>query len=169
MRKLTVSDLGGLQEALRKAASRSGESRELHRLHQVMLVALGNSCYQVAHWFGEDPRTLERWVRRFERSGAVALRNGARSGRPGRLSADLGKTLRQLVAGYPKQKWNGRVLQDQLETRFGLTLSLRQCQRLLRQLYARQSRPSRRGRDAAGLLAFAAAGLHVAAQIEPGM
>ncbi|MGQ0650837.1 MAG: helix-turn-helix domain-containing protein [Betaproteobacteria bacterium] len=169
MRKLTISDLGGLQEALRKAASRSGESRELHRLHQVMLVALGNSCYRVARWFGEDPRTVERWVQRFEKSGALALRNGSRSGRPPLLAADLTRSLPQLVAAYPKGKWSGRLLKEQLERRFGVALSLRQCQRLLRQIYALSGRPSGRSRNAAGLVALAAAVQLFVAPIELGM
>jgi transposase len=141
MRRLTISDVRGLKAALREAALRTSETRFLHRMHAVLLVALGNSCYRVAKWFGEDPRTVERWVRRFENSGAAALRNDHKSGRPARLGPQLAATLSELLVrsprdiGYPTARWSGRLLRLHLQQRLGIALSLRQCQRILRQLH----------------------------------
>jgi transposase len=146
MHKLTVSDVRGLKAALHQAVLRTSETRFLHRMHAVLLVALGNSCYRVAKWFGEDPRTVERWVRRFEESGAAALRNEHKSGRPARLGPQLAETLSELVAnsprdvGYALARWSGRLLKAHLQQRLGIALSVRQCQRLLRQL-PRPARP----------------------------
>lgn len=135
MRRLSVSDVRGLKATLQEVALKTPECRHLHRLHQVLLIALGNSCYQVAKWFGEDPRTVERWVRRYESSGGAALRDGYRTGRPPRLTPLRSASLAGLlVARYPRSAWSGRLLKTQLEERLGIVLSLRHCQRLLRRI-----------------------------------
>ena len=83
MRRLTISEpeliVLGLQDEIR----RSEESRYDHRLHGVLLVAQGMSCPQVADLLGDAPRTVEYWVRRFEKAG---LTEGERAGRPPRLN-----------------------------------------------------------------------------------
>jgi transposase len=52
----------------------------------VLLVAHGMTCPEAAALFGDAPRTVEYWIRGFEQKGLAALREGERSGRPGRLS-----------------------------------------------------------------------------------
>ncbi|HSL04842.1 MAG TPA: helix-turn-helix domain-containing protein, partial [Nitrospiraceae bacterium] len=58
----------------------------------------GHSCQQVADLLGEDRRTVQRWVTRFETHGLTGLRDGTRSGRPATLNttqwAALGRDLR---------------------------------------------------------------------------
>jgi transposase len=106
----------------------------------VLLVAQGRTKQEVALWHGIDPSSVARWVRRFNQYGLDALRDGRRSGRPGRLdseqlqalSADLKKHPR--VFRYAQASWNGFLLATHLENRYGVNLSVRQCQRLLRQL-----------------------------------
>ena len=59
----------------------------------------GQRCQQVAELFGEDRRTVQRWVTRFETHGLTGLRDGERSGRPATLNAKqwaaLGRDLRR--------------------------------------------------------------------------
>lgn len=47
MRQLQISDAAIMTLALQDEINRSEESRYDHRLHGVLLVAQGNSCYQV--------------------------------------------------------------------------------------------------------------------------
>ena len=50
MRKLTISDKEVMGLAVQQEITRSEESRYDHRLHGILLVSRGLSCYQVADW-----------------------------------------------------------------------------------------------------------------------
>src|SRR3970040_964015 len=93
MRALTIADSATIILGLQDEIRRSEESRYDHRLHGVLLVAQGMTCPQVAALLGDAPRSVEYWVRRFEQSGLAGLREGERSGRPGRLNE---KQLREI-------------------------------------------------------------------------
>jgi transposase len=66
VRKMEIKNPEVMSIAIRQEIERSDESRYDHRLHGVLLVANGQSCREVALLFGEDPRTVQRWVKRFE-------------------------------------------------------------------------------------------------------
>jgi transposase len=87
MRKLEIADPEIMRIAIQQEIVRSDESRYDHRLHGLLLVAGGQSCQQVAETFGENPRTVQRWVKRFEEHGLDGLREGERPGRPATLDA----------------------------------------------------------------------------------
>lgn len=87
MRRLKIQDAEVMRIAIRQEIERTDESRYDHRLHGVLLVANGQSCGEVAGLFGEDLRTVQRWVRRFEGRGFDGLREGERPGRPRLLDA----------------------------------------------------------------------------------
>jgi len=87
MRKLEIADPEVMRIAIQQEIARSGESRYDHRLHGLLLVTGGQSCQQVAELFGEDRRTVQRWVKRFESHGLEGVREGERSGRPATLDA----------------------------------------------------------------------------------
>lgn len=138
MRKLQPAGSGTLLTALATAVRGSRELRYVHRLHAVLLVSRGRSCYEVGHWFAEDPRTVERWVRAFELAGPDGLVERPRRGRPAHLTPMQQDQLRRELAigptgaGYPHRRWTGKLLARHLECRYGVCLSLRHCQRLLR-------------------------------------
>jgi len=69
MRKLEIADPEVMRIAIQQEIARSDESRYDHRLHGLLLVTGGQSCQQVAELFGEDRRTVQRWVGRFETHG----------------------------------------------------------------------------------------------------
>jgi transposase len=147
MRKLVIADAEVMLLAIQEEIARSAESRYDHRLHGVLLVSQGLSASQVAEWFGEDPRTVARWVHRFETRGFAALHEGERPGRPPRLTprqvAAVDRVLRQAprTLGYPQTLWDGKLLAHHVAARFGVSLGVRQCQRLFHQLGFRQRKP----------------------------
>src|SRR6266566_5515672 len=114
MKPLTIAEsetiILGLQDEIR----RSEESRYDHRLHGVLLVAHGMTCPEAAALLGDAPRTVEYWVRGFEQKGLAALREGERSGRPGRLSEKhlraINAALRQMPGelGLGGNVWTAR-------------------------------------------------------------
>ena len=133
--------------SLRQEIRRSEESRYDHRLHGVLLVAEGMSCPEAARLLGQAPRTVEYWVRAFERDGLGGLRERRRPGRPSLLTPrqleQVSLTLQHPPeeAGLDSSVWDGRTLATLLESRFSVTLGIRQCQRLLRKLGFRSLKP----------------------------
>lgn len=138
MHRLQLPDSESLRATLSAYVKRSRELRLVHRLHAVLLVSLGRSCYEVARWFGQDPRSVERWVHAFVDAGAPGLRDHDRCGRPARLSRQQRLQLEPeleaapAACGYAHPCWSGKLLVRHLESHYGVTLSLRGCQRLLK-------------------------------------
>ena len=147
MRKLQISDSEIMSIAIQEEIVRSQESRYDHRLHGLLLVAHGLSCYHVAEWLGQDPRTVQRWVHRFERNGFVGLQEGQRTGRPRRLTneqlSDVNLDLRTHPRdlGYEQNLWDGKLLAHHLAKLYGVELSVRQCQRIFGRLGFRRREP----------------------------
>ena len=147
MKKLEIADADVMRIAIQDEIQRSDESRYDHRLHGLLLVTGGHSCRQVAQLFSEDPRTVQRWVRTFEEKGFDGLRDGERSGRPRRLSADQWASLEEDLRGRPDEfgldshLWDGKLLSEHLRRGYGVKLGVRQCQRLFRQMGFRFRKP----------------------------
>ena len=145
VRKLLLGHAEELRGLIRASGRCTAAQRLDHKLHCALLVAEGRSCYEVARWFGESPRTIERWTVAFSRGGNHGLQPQGRKGRPARLSASaLTGLLRDLSAspgefGYGSRVWNPKLLLQHLATRYQVSLSLRQCQRTWRRLLALRS------------------------------
>jgi transposase len=147
MRKLEIANPDVMRIAIQQEIARSNESRYDQRLHGLLLVTSGHSCQQVAELFGADRRTVQRWVTRFESHGLEGLRDGERPGRPTTLDAKqwatLGRDLRREPQkfGHAGQLWDGKLLAAHLRLRYGVTLGVRQCQRIVSQLGFRLRKP----------------------------
>jgi transposase len=147
MRKLAIGAAAVMQVAIRQAINRSEESRYHHRLHGLLLVASGRSCTEVGQLFGQEATTVQRWVHRFEQSGFAGLREGDRPGRPTsldkrqwtRLARDLRRDPRRL--GHAQPLWDGPLLAAHLRRHYGVSLGVRQCQRIFTQLGFRLRKP----------------------------
>lgn len=140
MRKIQIEGAETVRTAIQEEVGRSEESRYDHRLHGLLLLAAGHSCRDVAGLFGEDDTTVQRWVRRFEQGGLRALRERKRPGRPRTLSVGQWEALQADLLKSPQEHglsatlWDGPSLAKHVTLRFGLELSVRQCQRIFRQL-----------------------------------
>jgi transposase len=138
MRPITLSFPEHSRAVLQQEINRHQDARYDHRLHCVLLVGSGMSCEHVAGLFGDSPRTLVNWVRRFEHHGLAGLAEGDHSGRPARLSAEQLEEVRGLVrqppaaAGLEVNLWDGKSLSACVQQRYGVALGVRQCQRLFR-------------------------------------
>ena len=147
MRKLEIADSEIMRIAIQQEIARSDESRYDHRLHGLLLLTGGQSCQQIADLFGEDRRTVQRWVKRFEEHGLDGMRDGERSGRPACLDAKqwaaLGRDLRRSAAdfGHVGHLWDGKLLSAHLVQRYQVVLGVRQCQRIFRQMGFRLRKP----------------------------
>lgn len=144
---MELSGKGLLLRALQEARQRSADARFLHRLHCVLLVEQGRSTQEVAQWYAAAPSSVARWVRQFNESGLEGLREGRKSGRPGKLGSEHLQALREdlqqppTAFGHGQAAWDGKLLATHLAARYEVRLSVRQCQRLLRQLLPPHLRP----------------------------
>ena len=142
MRRLVLGHAEEIRGLIRASGRCSAAQRLDHKLHCALLVAEGRSCYEVARWFGESPRTIERWTLAFSSGGGRGLEPQGRKGRPARVSASaVAGLLRDLSAspvefGYSARVWNPKLLLQHLATRYRVSLSLRQCQRTWQRLQA---------------------------------
>lgn len=139
LRKLTLSNAYWIRVVIRASIRTNCEPHFLHRLHCLLLIAEGRSCYEVARWFGENPRTMERWVHVLELHGIEGLHEHHTGGRPTKLTGEQGQRVAldllkaPRVHGYPEREWSGKLLTQHIEGSYGVKLSVRQCQRVLHQ------------------------------------
>ena len=147
MRKLEIAESEVMRIAIQQEIARSDESRYDHRLHGLLLITGGQTCQQVADLFGEDRRTVQRWVKRFESHGLEGMREGERSGRPATMDAKqwaaLGRDLRRSPQdfGHSGHLWDGKMLSEHLRKRYDIALGVRQCQRIFGQMGFRLRKP----------------------------
>lgn len=147
MKKLTIKDAPTIVLGLQDEIRRTEDSRYDHRLHGVLLVAQGLSCLQVSRLLGDGPRTVQYWVNSFEKRGLAGLTEGQRSGRPSRLDEEhmqtLGEALRKAPhdMGLSGNMWDGKTLSEFIKKEFNVTLGVRRCQYLFRDLGFRLRKP----------------------------
>jgi len=147
MRTLQVADAEIMQVALQEEILRSAEARYDHRLHGVLLVSRGLTCYEVAEHLGQNPVTVQRWVKRFNADGFAGLLEGERPGRPSRISPEQWLELEQVLRrsprllGYGQNLWDGKLLSHHLRELYNLQLEVRQCQRIFGKMSFRRRKP----------------------------
>ena len=140
MDELSLSSANWIREVIHASVKTSCEPHFLHRLHCVLLVAEGCSCYEVARWLGNDPPTIERWVHALDQHGIEGLREHHAGGRPTKLDHDhlqrLALDLRSppRLCGYPVRIRSGKLLSQHIEGRYGVKLTASECQRIIRRL-----------------------------------
>lgn len=147
MRKLKIQDNKIMQIALQQEITRSEDARYNHRLHGVLLVSKGHSCYDVGSLFGQNATTVQRWVNDFNKKGFAGLYDKEREGRPSSLNAaqwkKLDKDLRKhpSVFKYEQNLWDGKLLSHHLSRYYGVLIGVRQCQRIFHKLGFRRRKP----------------------------
>lgn len=136
-----------LKQVLRREIRRNDDARYDHRLHAVLLTLDDCSPYEVARLLGDAPRSVYNWIAQFRRDGLEGLRDEQRPGRNRRLTdkqlQTLGKDLLRPPTewDYGQPIWDGPLLSYHVKESFGVSLGVRQCQRLFGRLGMRLLRP----------------------------
>lgn len=147
MQRLQIADAKLMEMALKNEILRSEEARYDHRLHGVLLVCQGYSCYDVGQMFGHHSTTIQRWVKSFEMHGFSGLEDQPKAGRPPRLTPGqwqlVDHHLRQSPRefGYSQNLWDGKLLAHHLGQTQEVALGVRQCQRIFHRLGFRLRKP----------------------------
>lgn len=132
-----------LQDEIR----RTEEARYDHRLHAVLLVAKGMNCPSAAKYLGDPERTVRHWVEKYNEEGLRGLVEIDKPGRTSRLTEQqlvkIDKILRRppTEAGMKCGIWDGKTLSAYIENKFGISLGVRQCQRIFKHLGFRLRKP----------------------------
>ena len=132
---------------IQQELSKSPAARYYHRLHLVLLVVNGMPAREVAALYNESSSTLNHWTKKVLEEGSSALQDEVRSGRPSRLNEEQLQQLCKLLEqspedfGYDQVSWDGLVLSQYIQDHYAITLQVRQCQRLMRQLGFTLQRP----------------------------
>ena len=154
MKRITVPDAETFIAAIQDELLRTKEGRYFHRLAVVLYVLRGASAYDASRAFGFSARAIEYWIKRLASNGLNGLWDGKHPGRPGRLSASQTQGLRKELRRYPRDLgydqnlWDGVLLSHHLEKNYGVSLSVRQCQRLFHQMGFSLQRPRRQASEA---------------------
>jgi len=88
--------------------------------------------------FGNSPRSISNWIKRVNQTGNIeSLRSKPGSGRPSRLTQEQKNEIRTVLQQLPEEhgiqgkSWNGKNLSSFISQRYGITLQIRACQRIL--------------------------------------
>jgi transposase len=147
MKRIQIEDSTIMQVAIQQEILRSEDSRYDHRLHGVLLVSKGMSCYQAGEFLGHDATTVQRWVHDFNANGFSGLYDKERPGRPTSLNVrqweKLGKDLRKhpKTFGYVQNLWDGKLLAHHLKSQYNIEVGVRQCQRIFHKFGFRRRKP----------------------------
>jgi len=147
MQRLKIRDSELMKIAVQQEIIRTEESRYDHRLHGILLACSGKSSYEIAELFNQSPRTVQYWIKRFEKMGFAGLTDVERSGRPSAIDANIqksiGKDLRKSPRdfGYAQNLWDGKLLSFHLKKRYKVTLGERQCRRMFHVMGFRRRKP----------------------------
>lgn len=147
MKQLLIKDHKNMHIAIQQEIHRSEDSKYDHRLHGLLLVLKGYDCYTVGELFGQNPTTIQRWVKNFNRQGFSGLAEVERPGRPGSLSEkeweQLGDELRKAPTefSYGQNFWDGKLMSTHLKRKYKVKLGVRQCQRIFNSMGFRLRKP----------------------------
>ncbi len=147
MKRLEIADASQIILALHDEIRRSKDARYDHRLHAVLLVAQGMACSQVSQLLGDSIRSVQNWVNQFERSGFAGIADAPRPGRPPKLTEMEMAMIEEAIRSSPEQYglagylWDGKTLSAFILQEFDVELSVRQCQRMFRNLGFRYRKP----------------------------
>jgi transposase len=121
------------KELVSKLHGASLHERILHRLHSVALVVSGRSASEAARIYGDSPRAVAYWVTRYEKEGVKGLGEDSRPGRPAKLNpSEIKKVHTFLNKSRERSKQvTANALQKYIKQGFGVTLTTRQCFRIL--------------------------------------
>ncbi len=118
--------------------SSTDDSKYYFRVFAVNMVLAGFSASTVAKSAGLTKATVTRWVKLVDEQGFTALRATKQSGRPPKLKDEQIQAIDAVLQSDPKdfgyKVWDGPTLSAYILKIYGIQMSVRQCQRMFRNL-----------------------------------
>lgn len=126
---------------------RERDARVATRLRAVLLAARGRGHTEIARALAVSPRSVQEWVRRYNRAGVEGLRDRPRPGQPKKLRPHQeAQVVRWLNQGPDLERdgavaWRGPSIAGKIEEHFGKKFSLSGAYALLHRLGFEPLRP----------------------------
>lgn len=154
-RRKYKTDPGVLLAQGQEIVARTKDAKFQHKVEMVNLVLGGIPPSELCKYCAESKNTITLWVKTADERGFEALRDGAHTGRPPRLSDGQLAEIAEAVRGDEPERhglrvWDGPSLSQFIRARFSVSLCVRQCQRILRALGFSLVRPQTFPNKAAG-------------------
>ncbi len=110
-----------------------------HKVEMVNLVLEGMTPSALSEYVRESKNTITLWVKTADEKGFEALRGKKQPGRPTRLSAENIAAIKAVLEEdapkkYGYNAWDGPSLSAYIAREYGVSLGVRQCQRMFQQL-----------------------------------
>ena len=139
------SDKESLIAEGKRIVSSTDDAKYLRKVTIVNLMLNGASASSLSACCGETSRTLSSWMKAVDEKGFEALRVKKQPGRPFRLTPEQKEEIKVAILSDPSDSgynvWDGPSLSDYINQKYGITLGVRQCQRLFHELGFAQIRP----------------------------
>ena len=119
---------------------KSEDAKFIRRLDIMNLVLTGIPVQQVVELYNVHRSTIYSWLDKAKKLGIESLKDIPKEGRPSQImDTELKKIKKDLqkhpsVFDYKDSLWSGKLLSYHLKVRYGIELSVRQCQRLFHKL-----------------------------------
>lgn len=122
----------------KRIVSSSDDAKYLRKVTIVNLMLNGATPSTLSPSCGETARTLTSWMKAVDERGFEALRPVKQPGRPRKLSAQQKEEIKVAILSGPEScgynVWDGPSLSDYIQKTYNVSLCVRQCQRLFREL-----------------------------------
>jgi transposase len=161
MKRLEIENRTNITNRIRSYLGKNPESKFIHRIQAILQFADREdaTCDSIGELFGHSPRSISNWVKSINRTGTIeSLRCKPKSGRPSQLTQEQKKATGVVLSGSLPEKqglagktWNGKNLSLYIERQYGITLKVRACQLLLREIGFRKGAMSRCGDTGSGI------------------
>lgn len=121
-----------------KIVSSTDDAKFIRKVTIINLMLNGLKASEISRSCGETTRTLTGWMKSVDEFGFESLRVQKQTGRPKKLSEYQQEEIKVAISSDPSDYglnvWDGPSLSDYISRRYGISLCVRQCQRLLHEL-----------------------------------
>jgi transposase len=149
MQRVVIQNKDEIREKILNYFNKNEEARYIHRLHGLLLLIDNkeNTCDKIGKLFGNSPRSISNWVSKVNDSFDIeSLRDKKRSGRTARLTQEQLSELKCILQLPPENNgvtaniWDGKSLSWFIDKRYGVSLKVRRCQDIFKELGFRLKR-----------------------------
>jgi transposase len=147
MRTIDDKEAIALIEQMQKELKGNVYGKYFFKLHIVLLAVSNIPVKEISELYLIAKTNIYRWVRLVRKYGSAALYDAEKPGRPPRTTDEIKSELSILLEksptefGYDQGMWDGKLLSDFLSKNYSITLEVRQCQRLMKELGFTMQRP----------------------------
>jgi transposase len=143
MQKLMITNAKKIERQIDAFINNDPEGKFIFRLCslKIFLNDVGYTTESLGKLMQSSPRTVAKWIHDINAAGDIeVLRDKEKPGRNTRLTDEQMQLLHAQLQKHPGESgldanlWDGKLLSHYIKKQFGITLQIRQCQRLFSKL-----------------------------------